>query len=311
MCGRTQIISQTTRSLLLAALRGASSDTLCGVSAPGGDALNEVPARVAHRTKPYDPNPGPAVLTQARAMLCQMVMDAVHSPNTRRNYQKALADLFGFSAGRPLTRRLLFEYRATLDHLAPVTVNVRLSAIREMIGEAKRNGMIGSEEAANLTDIPNHWQKGTRMGNWLNKGQAWNRFLGRRGKDRRRTPDLHRLEGRQGGRRVVRLGHLVGCRTSPPNRSASNTSGLTTSAAPAPSSAAKPEEISNRSSSCSGTRRSRRPNGISAPIRRSPLRSMTVWGFNLVFRHGWQCVSSADDGRDCDHMIGAGAVAHA
>lgn len=73
--------------------------------------MNEVPALVAQRAEPYDPDPGPAVLTQAQAMLCQMVMDAVHSPNTRRNYQKALADLFGFSAGRPLTRRLLFEYR--------------------------------------------------------------------------------------------------------------------------------------------------------------------------------------------------------
>ncbi len=161
--------------------------------------MNEVPALLAQRAEPHDPDPGPAVLTQAQAMLCQMVMDAVHSPNTRRNYQKALADLFGFCAGRPLTRRLLFEYRATLDHLAPVTVNVRLSAIRKMIGEAKRNGMIGSEEAANLTDIPNHRQKGTRMGNWLNKEQT---------RELLAVPDRSTLKGK---RDYVILALLVGC----------------------------------------------------------------------------------------------------
>jgi hypothetical protein len=30
-------------------------------------------------------------------------------------------------------------------------------------GEARRNGMIGSEEAAGLTDIPNIRQQGTRI----------------------------------------------------------------------------------------------------------------------------------------------------
>jgi hypothetical protein len=36
-----------------------------------------------------------------------------------------------------------------------------------MIGEARRAGMLGSEEAASLTDIPNIRQKGIRLGNWL------------------------------------------------------------------------------------------------------------------------------------------------
>jgi hypothetical protein len=33
-----------------------------------------------------------------------------------------------------------------------------------MVGEARRNNMIGSEEAASLTDIPNISQKGTGWG---------------------------------------------------------------------------------------------------------------------------------------------------
>jgi hypothetical protein len=32
--------------------------------------------------------------------------------------------------------------------------------------------MIGQEEAASLTDIPNIQQKGTRLGNWLTREQA-------------------------------------------------------------------------------------------------------------------------------------------
>jgi hypothetical protein len=56
--------------------------------------------------------------------------------------------------------------------LSPSTVNVLLSAVRKMVGEARRNGMIGLEEAAGLTDIPNVRQQGTRVGNWLTREQA-------------------------------------------------------------------------------------------------------------------------------------------
>jgi hypothetical protein len=54
-----------------------------------------------------------------------------------------------------------------MDHLSPSTINVRLSAIRKLVGEARRNGMIGLEEAANLNDVPNVRQNGTRLGNCL------------------------------------------------------------------------------------------------------------------------------------------------
>ena len=32
--------------------------------------------------------------------------------------------------------------------------------------------MLGAEEAASLTDVPNIRQKGTRLGNWLTREQA-------------------------------------------------------------------------------------------------------------------------------------------
>ena len=59
-----------------------------------------------------------------------------------------------------------------MEFLSPSTINVRLSAVRKMIGEARKNGMLGAEEAASLTDVPNIRQKGTRLGNWLTREQA-------------------------------------------------------------------------------------------------------------------------------------------
>jgi hypothetical protein len=41
----------------------------------------------------------------------------------------------------------------------PSTINVRLSAVRKMIGEARKNAMLGAEEAATLTDVPNISQR--------------------------------------------------------------------------------------------------------------------------------------------------------
>jgi integrase len=128
-----------------------------------------------------------------------MVLDAVGSPHSKRNYAKALDDLFAFTASQPLSRSLLMEWRAGMESLSPSTINVRLSAVRKMVGEARRAGMIGQEEAASLTDIPNVSQKGTRLGNWLTREQA---------KDLLAVPDRSTLKGK---RDYVILALLVGC----------------------------------------------------------------------------------------------------
>jgi integrase len=86
-----------------------------------------------------------------------------------------------------------------MDHLSPSTINVRLSAVRKLVGEARRNGMIGREEADNLTDIPNVGQKGTRLGNWLTREQA---------KELLAVPDRSTLKGK---RDYVIIALLVGC----------------------------------------------------------------------------------------------------
>jgi integrase len=141
----------------------------------------------------------PLALTPAQALLRKMVLDTVPSSHSKRNYGKALDDLFQFSASRPLTRSLLMEWRAGMESLSPSTINVRLSAVRKLVGEARRAGMIGSEEAASLTDIPNIRQKGTRLGNWLTREQA---------KELLAVPDRSTLKGK---RDYVILALLVGC----------------------------------------------------------------------------------------------------
>jgi integrase len=141
----------------------------------------------------------PAAITPAQALLRKMVLDSVQSPNTRRNYAKALDDLFAFAASRPLSRALLLEWRVGMEALSPSTINVRLSAVRKLVGEARRNGMIGQEEAASLTDIPNIQQKGIRLGNWLNREQA---------KELLAVPDRSTLKGK---RDYVILALLAGC----------------------------------------------------------------------------------------------------
>lgn len=131
--------------------------------------------------------------------LKQMVVDAVTADNSKRNYAKALDHLFAFAAGRPLSRELLLEWRASMEKLSPSTVNIRLSAMRSLVAEALRGGMLSSEDAAALTDIPNIKQAGARLGNWLTREQA---------KELLAVPDRSTLKGK---RDYVILALLVGC----------------------------------------------------------------------------------------------------
>jgi len=133
------------------------------------------------------------------AELRRMVLNSVVSEHTKRNYAKALDDLFLFAASRPLTRALLMEWRAAMHNLSPSTINVRLSAMRKLVTEARRNGMLGAEEAANLTEVPNIAEKGTRLGNWLTRKQA---------KELLAVPDRSTNKGK---RDYAILALLVGC----------------------------------------------------------------------------------------------------
>ena len=82
---------------------------------------------------------------------------------------------------------------------AASTLNVRLSAIRKLVGEAQRIGILDAEQAAKMTDVPNLRQQGTRLGNWLTRDQA---------KELLSVPDRSTIKGT---RDYCVLPLLVGC----------------------------------------------------------------------------------------------------
>jgi integrase len=132
-----------------------------------------------------------------------MVLNSVVSEHSKRNYAKALDEVFTLCANRSqgLSRALLMEYRAAMleKKLSASTVNVRLSAVRKLVGEAQRNGIIDAEEARNLAGVPNLSQKGTRLGNWLTRDQA---------KELLTVPDRSKIKGE---RDYAILALLLGC----------------------------------------------------------------------------------------------------
>ena len=135
--------------------------------------------------------------------LRRAVLNGVAAENSRRNYALALDELAAFCEARrkPISRALILEFRADmLDRdLSPSTINVKLSAIRKLVGEARRARVISAEDALQLADIPNVRQSGTRLGNWLTKEQA---------KQLLAVPDRSTLKGK---RDYVILALLTAC----------------------------------------------------------------------------------------------------
>lgn len=67
-------------------------------------------------------------LTESHLLLKQIVLNSVTAQNTRRNYSKALEDLFTFANGRFFTPALLQQWKDSMGCLAASTVNVKLAA---------------------------------------------------------------------------------------------------------------------------------------------------------------------------------------
>jgi integrase len=144
-----------------------------------------------------------AVSAAGVAELRRMVLMSVASDHSKRNYAKALDEIFALYEVRqqPFSRALLMEYRAMMSekNLSASTINVRLSAVRKLIGEARRNGILDAEQAAQMADVPNLRQKESRMGNWLTREQA---------KELLAVPDRSTIKGK---RDYCILALLVGC----------------------------------------------------------------------------------------------------
>ncbi len=166
------------------------SDSLPG---PISESL-ELTINPAQQSEPYH---------LASQKLRDMVLQAVTSQHSKRNYAKALDEVFTLCAIRlqGISRPLLMEYRASMIEkgLSPSTINVRLAAVRKLIAEARRNGILEAEEAAKMADVPNVRLQGRRMGNWLTRDQA---------KELLAVPNRSTLKGK---RDYCILALLVGC----------------------------------------------------------------------------------------------------
>jgi integrase len=131
------------------------------------------------------------------------VLNGVVARNSKRNYALAMDELASFCKKRqqPISRGLLLAFREALleRKLGASTINVKLSAVRKLVGEARRAGVISGEEAAQMTDVPNIPQRGARLGNWLTKEQARQLLA---------VPDRSTLKGK---RDYVILALLTGC----------------------------------------------------------------------------------------------------
>ena len=131
------------------------------------------------------------------------VLNGVSAENSKRNYALAMDELSAFCRARqqPVSRAVLLAFRADMleRDLSASTINVKMSAVRKLVNEAKRAGVVSAEDAAQIIDVPNVRQQGTRIGNWLTKDQA---------KALLAVPDRSTLKGK---RDYVILALLVGC----------------------------------------------------------------------------------------------------
>ncbi|HEY5054674.1 MAG TPA: tyrosine-type recombinase/integrase [Acidobacteriaceae bacterium] len=133
--------------------------------------------------------------------LVNLVLASVPSANTRESYAKGIRDLVAFSEGRPITRILLLEWRAAMKAAgrSSSTVNLRISAARALVREARNSGAIDLDQAFDLLRVGGLPSRGSRSGNWLTETQV-DELLA--------VPDRKTLRGK---RDYCVLAMLVGC----------------------------------------------------------------------------------------------------
>jgi site-specific recombinase XerD len=109
--------------------------------------------------------------------LKSLVLDSVSSPITRRVYNLGLDEFFEWFGQEPrpgFTKATVAAWRVALEArgLGPISINVRITAVRKLAVEAADNGLLAPEIAAGITRIKGVAAKGVRLGNWLSIKQA-------------------------------------------------------------------------------------------------------------------------------------------
>jgi integrase len=133
-----------------------------------------------------------------------LVLDSVSSPITKRVYNMALDEFFGWYGKEPrpgFTKATVNAWRVTLDErgLGSSSIIVRMSAIRKLAVEAMDNGLLAPELAAGIQRVKSAKTLGVRTGNWLNTKEAQALL---------NAPDISKLVGLR-DRAIIAV--LLGC----------------------------------------------------------------------------------------------------
>lgn len=117
----------------------------------------------------------PAPCSDPLAELHRIFRNSLVSAHTKRACLAAFNQFFALvsETGRPVSRVLLMEYRAQMidQGLSASTINVRLSAIRKLVSEARENNLLHPAEAARLLTVPGAPTRRVRLGHWLPPGR--------------------------------------------------------------------------------------------------------------------------------------------
>src|ERR1700690_510638 len=107
-----------------------------------------------------------------------LVLDSVSSPITRRVYNLGLDEFIAWYTEAPraagFTKATVAAWRGALEarKLGPISINVRITAVRKLEVEAADNGLLAPELASGIARIKSVRSHGVRVGNWLSLRQA-------------------------------------------------------------------------------------------------------------------------------------------
>src|SRR5260370_12029103 len=101
--------------------------------------------------------------------LKRLVLDSVSSPITRRVYNLGLDEFFEWYGQEPrpgFTKATVAAWRVALEArgLGAVSINVRITAVRKLAGEAAATGRLGPEHAHGITRAKGGASQGIRVG---------------------------------------------------------------------------------------------------------------------------------------------------
>src|SRR5579862_8603250 len=106
-----------------------------------------------------------------------LVLDSVSSPITRRVYNLGLDEFIAWFQLEPraagFTKATVTAWRVSLEarKLDPISINIRITAVRKLAVEAADNGLLAPELASGISRIKGVRSHGVRVGNWLSLQQ--------------------------------------------------------------------------------------------------------------------------------------------